>query len=193
MKLGNAHVISTEKQDKRSNGAAATWATRWLQGERTMESVGAISANEMLEMATLGFSMYEQGRYDNAKVIFSGLCVLDPHEAYYRTALGAVYMVQEDLDTAEKMFDAAISLNAKEIAPYVNRGEVHLRKGRLEKAASDFKSAVDLDPENKDPLSRRARVLASSALKMLEATHGDALKKSPTKPGAQGKGKASKK
>jgi tetratricopeptide (TPR) repeat protein len=81
-------------------------------------------------------------------------------------------MVQEDLETAIKLFDAAISLNNRELASYVNRGEVHLRKGRIAEAASDFKSAVALDPENRDPLSRRARLLAAVALQTLEATHG---------------------
>jgi len=119
-------------------------------------------------MAVTGFAMYEQGRYREAKVIFDGLAALDPKESYYRTALGAVFLAQDKLDEAGSEFDAAIKLNKKDIAALVNRGEVRLRKGLLLEAAEDFKSAVDLDPENKDPLSLRARALAAAALETLK-------------------------
>lgn len=140
---------------------------KWLRGEITLQELSAISGPEMLEMAVIGFSMYEQGKYDQAKVVFTGLCALDPKEGYYRTALGAVYLAQDDLEMAEQALTEAIKLNDKEIASYVNRGEVYLRKGKILEAAQDFKKAVDLDPMNKDPLSARARLLAAAAVETL--------------------------
>ncbi|MGQ0506412.1 MAG: tetratricopeptide repeat protein [Myxococcaceae bacterium] len=142
--------------------------SKWMRGEMTLQELNAVSGPEMMEMAVTGFSMYEQGRYEDAKVIFQGLCQLDPNEGYYRTALGAVHLAQEDLEMAEKLFNFALQLNPKEIASYVNRGEVYLRQGKILEAAQDFKRAVELDPENQDPLSQRARVLASAALETLE-------------------------
>lgn len=147
---------------------------KWIRGEMTLQELSAISGPEMLEMAVIGFSMYEQGKYDEARVVFQGLSTLDPKEGYYRTALGAVYLAQEDLKSAEECFNAAIGLNPKEIASYVNRGEVYLRQGKILEAAQDFKRAVDLDPENKDPLSQRARILAAAALETLEAARAEA-------------------
>ena len=147
---------------------------KWIKGEITLQELNAISGPEMLEMAVIGFSMYEQGRYADAKVIFEGLAQLDPKEGYYRTALGAVYLAQEDLETAERLFNDALILNDKEIASYVNRGEVYLRQGKILAAAKDFKRAVDLDPENKDPLSQRARILAAAALETLDAAQAQA-------------------
>ena len=141
---------------------------KWAKGEMTLAELDGISGPEMLEMAVTGFAMYEQGRFREAKVIFDGLAALDPTESYYRTALGAVYLAQDKLDDAGAEFDAAIKLNKKDIAALVNRGEVRLRKGLLLEAAEDFKSAVDLDPENKDPLSLRARALAAAALETLK-------------------------
>jgi tetratricopeptide (TPR) repeat protein len=141
----------------------------WVRGEITLAELSAVSGAEMLEMAVIGYSMYEQGRYDDARVIFDALCALDPREAYYRTALGAVYLARENLEKAEALFQEAIRLNPKEIAAFVNRGEVYLRQGKILEAARDFKRAVDLDPENRDPLTRRARLLAAAALQTLEA------------------------
>jgi tetratricopeptide (TPR) repeat protein len=141
---------------------------KWLRGEMTLQELNEISGPEMLEMAVMGFSMYEQGKYQEAEVVFRGLCTLDPKEGYYLTALGAVHLAQEQLEDAELAFNEAIKLNDQEIASFVNRGEVYLRQGKILEAAQDFKRAVDLDPENKDPLSQRARVLAAAALETLE-------------------------
>jgi tetratricopeptide (TPR) repeat protein len=140
-----------------------------VAGKMTLRDYHALSGPEMLNMALIGFRMYEQGKYAEAKTVFSGLIQLDPREAYYCTALGAVYLAEEELEHARRYFDIAISLDPKELAPYVNRGEVNLREGKILEAAEDFAKAVQLDPDFKDPLTQRARVLAAAALEMIES------------------------
>ena len=147
------------------------------KGEMNLRDYHAISGPEMLQMALIGFRLYEQGKYSEAKTIFSGLISLEPTESYYHTALGAVFLAEEDLDMARGYFDVAISLNPKEVAPYVNRGEVNLRDGKILEAAEDFAKAVELDPKFEDPLTQRARVLAAAALEMIEAATKDEPKK----------------
>jgi tetratricopeptide (TPR) repeat protein len=179
---------------------------KWIRGEITLQELNAISGPEMLEMAVIGFNMFEQGRFREARTIFTGLNNLDPREAYYLTALGAVELAEENLDRAEWCFSEAISRNAKELASYVNRGEVFLRKGKLLDAAKDFKTAVDLDPQKKDPLSMRARLLAAAALETIRQARilaaggpgGTAQGAAPvvkpgTKPAAKGKTTGQKK
>lgn len=178
-------VVPSKSQDSKAKGDApegkplqgAEWEKvlystdriqKWLRGELTLQELNAINGPEMLSMAMIGFQLYEQGRLDDAEVIFHGLNALDPRESYYLTALGAVYLAKEDLDMALKCFNQAIKLNSKEIASYVNRGEVYLRQGKIVEAAEDFKSAVELDPKGADPLTHRARVLAAAALEMIE-------------------------
>jgi tetratricopeptide (TPR) repeat protein len=138
-------------------------------GEAALGQLVGLTAPEMLEMAMQGFRLYEQGKYKDAKVIFEGLCDLDPAEAYYRTALGAIFLAEEDLETALGHFNHSLVLNEKDSAALVNRGEVHLRLGNIVEAAQDFATAVELDPENKDPLTMRARLLAAAALETIEA------------------------
>lgn len=145
---------------------------KWLKGELSLRELTALSGPEMLQMAIIGFRMYEQGRYNEAKTIFQGLVTLDPKEAYYLTALGAVFLAEDDLDEAKKYLDLAVAANDKEIAAFVNRGEVHLRQGRVLEAAQDFMKAVELDPEGKDPLTHRAKVLAAAALETIEGAKG---------------------
>lgn len=157
------------------------------KGEISLREFHAISGPEMLQMALIGFRMYEQGKYSEAKTIFSGLIQLDPKESYYYTALGATFLAEEELELARSQFDMAIVLNPKEVAPYVNRGEVNLRDGKILEAAEDFAKAVQLDPEFKDPLTQRARVLAAAALEMIENVTKDegGGKKDAKKPEAK--------
>ena len=150
-------------------------------GEMTLRDYHAISGPEMLQMALIAFRMYEQGKYTEAKTLFSGLIQLEPTEAYYYTGLGAVYLAEEELEQARQYFDIAIRLNPKEIAPFVNRGEVNLRDGKVLEAAEDFAAAVALDPKFEDPLTQRARVLAAAALEMIEAGQKEPDEKAPKK------------
>jgi tetratricopeptide (TPR) repeat protein len=141
---------------------------RFVKGEMTLQELHGITGPEMMEMAVTGFTMYEQGQYKQAKVIFEGLSSLDPSEGYYRTALGAVHLAEGNLDAAVKVLDEAVALDGKDLAAFVNRGEAFLRKGEIIKAAQDFKRAITLDPQGKDPLTRRARALSAAVLKSLE-------------------------
>jgi Flp pilus assembly protein TadD len=147
---------------------------RMLNGELSLGQIAGLTGPEMLEMAMQGFRLYEAGKYKDALIVFEGLCELDPAEAYYRTALGAILLASEDLNGALKNFNKALTLNAKDTAALVNRGEVHLRLGNLVEAAHDFAKAVELDPENKDPLTMRARLLAAAALETIEAAQKSA-------------------
>ncbi|HEX8704825.1 MAG TPA: tetratricopeptide repeat protein [Myxococcaceae bacterium] len=129
---------------------------------------------ELLERAMDAFQLYEQGNYEDARHIFEELAEQDPSEAYYRTALGAICLAEDELDAALEHFDHALRLNPKDSAALVNRGEVHLRLGNIMEAAQDFARAVDLDPENKDPLTMRARLLAAAAIETIEAAQRSA-------------------
>jgi tetratricopeptide (TPR) repeat protein len=138
------------------------------------EEANTLSSPELLERAMEGFRLYEEGDYPEARLIFEELAQQDPLEAYYRTALGAILLAEDELDAALEAFDEALKLNPKDSAALVNRGEVHLRLGNILEAAQDFARAVDLDPENKDPLTMRARLLAAAAIETIEAAQRSA-------------------
>ena len=150
---------------------------KWLKGDLTLQQLTAISGPELLQMAIIGFRMYELGRYGEAKLIFQGLVTMDPKESYFLTALGAVYLAENSLEEARRYLDRSIEVNPKEIAAFVNRGEVSLREGKVLDAAQDFAKAVELDPKSKDPLTMRARVLAAAALQTIEAAQKKAAQK----------------
>nr|WP_199243024.1 tetratricopeptide repeat protein [Vitiosangium sp. GDMCC 1.1324] len=138
------------------------------------EAPRPLSGPEILERAMQGFQAYEQGLYDEARAIFEDLAARDASEGYYRTALGAICLAVDELDTALAYFNEALALNPEDCAALVNRGEVNLRLGNILQAARDFSRVVELDPENKDPLTERARILAAAALQSAEEAQRDA-------------------
>lgn len=138
-----------------------------------------LSGPEMLDRATEGFNLFQDGRFRESLDIFVALAAMDPAEAYFQTALGACHLALENLELAESFFNRAIELDPTDLTPFVNRGEVHLRLGNVMEAARDFNHAVSLDPEGKDPLSARARMLAAAALESVEEAQ-------PHEPGNDG-------
>ncbi|AKF80765.1 hypothetical protein MFUL124B02_15595 [Myxococcus fulvus 124B02] len=131
--------------------------------------VKPLSGPALLERATQGFDLFQEGRFQESLALFEELAGMDGSEAYFQTALGACHLALENLDQAEAYFNRAIELDPSDLTPFVNRGEVHLRQGKVMEAARDFNHAVSLDPEGKDPLSDRARKLAAAALESVEA------------------------
>lgn len=120
--------------------------------------------SDNLEKAMAGFSHYERGDFAEARRIFEELTRTDPTECYYWTALGAVLVAEDSLDSAEVALNRAIDMQGPDVlAAYVNRGEVYLRQGKNELAITDFEKAASLDPQNETPLSARARALAEAA------------------------------
>jgi tetratricopeptide (TPR) repeat protein len=166
------------------------------RGEMTLQEFEGINGPEMMRILLIGYAMYEQGRWGDAKVIFEGLTALDPNEGYYRTLLGAIHLEQDEVDKALVVLDEALRLNPKDNHAYVNRGEARLKKGMIVEAGEDFQKALQLDPENRDAISAKARVLAVSALETLQRRGliEDALPELPQDdgPGAKGKKLAAK-
>jgi tetratricopeptide (TPR) repeat protein len=154
--------------------------------EMTFREYHAIPGAEMLEMAKMGFDMFEQGRFKEARTIFTGLSSLDSKEPYYRTALGTLDLAEEDLDGAMLNFTSAITLNPKEVAAYVNRGEVYLRQGKIQEATADFKKAIETENNPKGTLTMRARLLAAAVLQAVRQAQDQIAAK-------EGKGKAAAK
>jgi predicted Zn-dependent protease len=165
---------------------------KWVKGEITLREVHALSGPQMGEIAKLAYQWIEQGQYNKARTALEGLISLEPRESYFWSALAALHMTRSDFGYAERCCSYAIALNDKDQAAYVNRAEVAIRRGTLLEAAADLKAAVQLDPEGKNPLTQRARLLAQSVLAASQqAPAGPA--KAPAKAGAKSPARASAK
>jgi len=116
------------------------------------------SADQVSDLAVFGHQLFEQGRVEEARVIFEGLVSTGAHDAFPHTMLGTIYLAMGDQERALALFQAALELDPSDMAARVYRGEIRLSKGKMKLATEDLKRAVAKgDPS--DPFVHRAQRL----------------------------------
>jgi type III secretion system low calcium response chaperone LcrH/SycD len=135
---------------------------KFLFGKITWAQLEGMTMEQAYAIAEFGYTMYQQGRYKDARTLFEGLVIGNPYDPYFHAMLGAIYTKMDMHEEAAQEFSIAIELDPEDINSYVNRGELLLQHGEFEYAMEDLKAAIDLDPEGKNPASLRARALAAA-------------------------------
>lgn len=135
---------------------------KFLFGKITWAQLEGMTMEQAYAIAEFGYTMYQQGRYKDARTLFEGLVIGNPYDPYFHAMLGAIYTKLDMHEEAAQEFSIAIELDPEDINSYVNRGELLLQHGEFEYAMEDLKAAIDLDPEGKNPASLRARALAAA-------------------------------
>lgn len=135
---------------------------KFRRGEITWGELQGLGLEEAYAIADLGYTIFEQGRYDDAQILFEGLVMANPHDPYFHTMLGAIYGKKEMKERAAEEYGVALSQDPKNINALVNRGELHLQQGKIDQALNDFRTAIELDPKSENPGTVRARALAAA-------------------------------
>jgi len=105
---------------------------------------------------------FDQGRYEEARQMFQGVVRLDSSNYAGHAGLGALALMDENLEGARSHLLRAHALNAKDPSVCVNLGEVFLRSGDTAAAAGYLREAANLDPEHLNPYANRARGMLSA-------------------------------
>lgn len=141
---------------------------KFLFGKITWAQLEGMTMEQAYSIAEFGYTMYQQGRYKDARTLFEGLVIGNPYDPYFHAMLGAIYTKLDMHEEAAQEFSIAIELDPEDINSYVNRGELLLQHGEFEYAMEDLKAAIDLDPEGKNPASLRARALAAATAAVIK-------------------------
>lgn len=132
----------------------------------------AITREEFAEMGRIGALHYQQGNLEKARTIFEGLVELDPDSGDARSALGAVFTLQQEDDRAVEHLKKAVEIDPDGIAPHVNLGEVFIRQQRIEDALVHLRKAIELDPDETDPGANRARAMVLGIYQVIQLENG---------------------
>jgi Flp pilus assembly protein TadD len=89
--------------------------------------------------------------------MFQAAVALDEGSYMGHAGLGALALVEEDLDGAVVSLRRAYELNSKDPAVCGNLGEALLRTGQPADAARYLSEATALDPDHTNPFANRAR------------------------------------
>ena len=153
--------VSTETVGAAGSGAERVpWDPRKLRqfmaGTINLGELEGINRDQQYDMATIGHQLLAQGKLTDAEQIFRGLTALNPSDAYFQLALGAVHQRKEELVEAEAAYTRALALHPKNSPALANRGEIRILAGRLVDGAKDLNDAVLADPEARLPTTKRA-------------------------------------
>jgi Flp pilus assembly protein TadD len=151
-------------------------------GDESLYSLMGMGEEDLQALAAMGFDLYEQGRDEEARVMFEGLEAIHPGSHWGPAGLGALALKEEELEDAETQLRRAAELKDNDPSIHANLGETLLRKGDFEGAANEFTRALDLDPDQLDPGADRARAIIQG-LETLVA-HADELQKAAEEAGA---------
>lgn len=121
-----------------------------------------VSREQVVGMSLYGHQLFEEGKLEEARVVFEGLVGMGVEDAYAHTMLGTIFLAQGDQDRALALFEAALGISGRDTAARVYRGEIRLNRGQTRAALEDFQAAIrSADPS--DPFVERARRLAELA------------------------------
>jgi tetratricopeptide (TPR) repeat protein len=141
---------------------------RFGKGEITWGELQGISLQEAYSIADIGYTLFQQGRLNEAQVLYEALVMANPADAYFHGMLGAIYAKKNLKDQALEEYNVAISQDPKAVSALVNRAELLLEKGNVEQALADLKSAIELDPKSENPSTTRARAIAALTAAIVE-------------------------
>lgn len=145
---------------------------KFVRGEITLAQLEGLTRDQLYDFAELGYTMFKSGKLDDACKVFEGLVTYNPYDAYFHSALGAIYQKQKRYEDAIRQYDLALKFNPQDCCSHTNRGETFLLLGRLKEAAEDFQRSIQLDPQEKDPWAMRARALVIAVTQALEKGGG---------------------
>ena len=127
------------------------------------------SADATTELISLGHALFEKGKVREAKIVFEGLALSLPHDAFVRTMLGTVCLALNELPNALVYFEAALELDPGDVAARVYRGELRLHRRKLRPAIEDFEYVIAHGAAS-DPFVERAHRLLKMARKPARAS-----------------------
>ena len=96
------------------------------------------TSNELYLVASKGYSLYLQGRYREAAIVFMGLMAIEPRNRYFRVALATIYVSQEDFERALDQLNQLVARYPNDLEARARRCEVYLRLERRKEAQDDL-------------------------------------------------------
>ncbi len=133
--------------------------TEWSRGQSDLKQIVGLSDEELYAIASRGYYLFLQGKTEPARVVFEGLVSLDPRNAYYYRALGAIYWRLKQNSKAIRQFTYAIRVAPGDISSYINRAEVFVATRQFDLAREDLRHALDHAAVYEAPLVHKATAI----------------------------------
>lgn len=150
----------------------------WMRNPNGINLGAALGYTEldMSHLVELAFKMLEEGKLDNARVIYEGVHALNPENVDAMMGLGAIYTHQKHFPQAIELFSRVLEAEPDNLFSRLQRGESYISEGgeeNLALAVEDFKKIMEVDPKVESREAKRALAIINSAREVAKA--GNAL------------------
>jgi predicted Zn-dependent protease len=132
---------------------------QWSKGRVSLKQIVGLSEEELYAISSQGYYLFLQGKAEPARVLFEGLVAIDPRNAYYYRALGAIYWRLKEPQKAIRQFTYAIRVSPREISSYINRAEVYVATSQFKLAQNDLHFALSNAAPQEAALASKARAM----------------------------------
>jgi tetratricopeptide (TPR) repeat protein len=106
-----------------------------------------------------GFSLYKEGKYDEALKAFNKSIELNPNYAYVWYEKADTFIKQGKYDAAVKALNEAISINPNYYYAWNNKGIALLNQGKYYEALNSFNESARINPNYRSALWNRGVAL----------------------------------
>lgn len=117
---------------------------RWLDGQMSLGAAASWDKNEIRIISEIAYSLAQQGRTQEAVVLFEGLLAIAPATAYFQAALGALHLREGNYEKAVEHLNIAVNIEPNDIISLVNRAEAEIYLERFAEALTNLNTAISL-------------------------------------------------
>ena len=114
---------------------------------RLMKSQRAYAAFDKAQLA------FQQKKTKQASALLRDAMRIEPNEAHFHSLMGDIALSQNNLSSAKRSFDKAISLNDRFYYYYLQRGKINEMQKNSRAAQADYANSVKLLPTTAAQLS----------------------------------------
>ena len=142
---------------------------QYMDGEITLGELYSLTEDDAYEIAEIGYSQFQQGKYAEAFKIFAGLQSANPNDPYFVLMLASIYGKTDRQAEAARGYAAVLELEPENLAALTSLAELQLNNGMFAEALENLGKVAKLDPNQESPHAVRAYALGQAAHKFLEA------------------------
>ncbi len=140
----------------------------WMRNPTGINLGAALGYTELdiSHIVSLAFKMLEEGKLDNARILYEGVHALNPENIDAMVGLGAIYTHQNFPTQAIELFSRVLEEEPEHLFSLLQRGEAYIQENdedSLSKAVEDFKKIMELDPKAESREAKRALAIINSA------------------------------
>jgi len=156
----------TEQNEKLTADDLKELLENFLAQGATLSDIPNLSEETMEAIYSIAYTLYNQGKYEDAEKVFRSLSFYDHMNKRYFMGLGACRQMLKRYDEAIETYSYATMLDIDDPRPPLFAGDCHLALGNLEAAKSGYTAAQEWAGKKEENSQIRER--AKNMLELLE-------------------------